>query len=338
MRTTSRSCARKSAAAGSATYVLGYRTAMLVSGSLALIMADHLVWRVVYVIMAALMLVGAITVFFAEEPQVADRAPRTLIQSVYLPFWELVKRYRWQALTILAFCATFKFGEQFAQVLSQPFYRDMGFTKSEIGSLSKAVGFAAFAVGGGVGGTLVARYGLRRMLVVFGIFQSLVHVGYLVISLAGHNLGIYGATLFVENFSFAMATARGDGCADVVLFAIGRGDADGAAVESDRCRTEPVRSVGRRCRQREVAARTAARQRHGLSRRAPTFATRVRYQLHAVLLGHDVDGSSRHPARVFRDESVYRAPRIRFRVVSRVSRVIRSITSRMPSSQRNSRR
>jgi MFS transporter, PAT family, beta-lactamase induction signal transducer AmpG len=194
-------------AAGSATYVIGYRTAMLVSGSLALIMADHLVWRVVYIIMAALMLVGAITVFFAEEPTLPSRPPRTLFQSVVLPFGELVSRYRWHALTILLFCATFKFGEQFAQVLSQPFYRDMGFTKSEIGSLSKAVGFAAFAVGGGIGGSLVARYGMRRMLVAFGILQSLVHVGYLVIALAGHNLGVYGVTLFVENFSFAMATA-----------------------------------------------------------------------------------------------------------------------------------
>ncbi len=194
-------------AAGSATYVLGYRTAMLVSGSLALIMADHLVWRAVYLIMAALMLVGIVTVFFAEEPTVEARPPRTLLQSVYLPFTEFFRRYGRYAAVILLFCALFKFGEQFAQNVSQYFYRDMGFTKSEIGTLSKAVAFAAFAIGGGIGGSLVARYGLRKMLVVFGIIQMLVHVGYLVISIAGHNLAVYGVTLFVENLSFAMATA-----------------------------------------------------------------------------------------------------------------------------------
>jgi PAT family beta-lactamase induction signal transducer AmpG len=198
-------------AAGSATYVIGYRTAMLVSGSLTLVLADHIVWEVVYVLMAVMMLVGIVTVFFAEEPVTADQPPRSLVQSVYRPFAELVKRYRWQAVVVLLFCATYKFGEQFAQVMSQPFYRDMGFTKTEIGIFSKTVGFAAFAVGGGIGGSLVAKYGLRNMLVAFGVVQGLVHLGYLVISMAGHNLWIYGFVLFVENLSFAMATAAAFG-------------------------------------------------------------------------------------------------------------------------------
>jgi PAT family beta-lactamase induction signal transducer AmpG len=192
-------------AAGSASYILGYRTAMLISGSLTLVMADHLVWNVVYAIMAALMLVGIVTVFYAEEPPPSP-IPRSIVQSVYKPFVEVVRRYRGYVIVVLLFCATFKFAEQFAQVVSQPFYRDIGFTKTEIGVLSKAIGFTAFAIGGGIGGTLVAKHGMRKMLVAFGCLAAFVHLGYLVISLVGHNLYVYGITLFVENLSFAMGT------------------------------------------------------------------------------------------------------------------------------------
>ena len=193
--------------AGAAAYFVGYRTSMLVSGSLTLVMADHIVWNTVYAIMAALMLVGVVTVIFlAEEPVVAARPPRTIMQSVYVPFLELVRRYRWHVIVVLLFCATFKFGEQFAQSVSQPFYRDVGFTKTEIGVLTKAIGFAAFTIGGLIGGTLVARFGVRKMLVTFGCLAAVVHIGYIVISVVGHNLGVYGVTVFIENTFFAMGT------------------------------------------------------------------------------------------------------------------------------------
>ncbi|HEY6036749.1 MAG TPA: MFS transporter [Kofleriaceae bacterium] len=197
-------------AAGSASYILGYRTAMLISGSLTLVMADHIVWNVVYALMAALMLVGIVTVFYAEEPPPSP-VPRSIIESVYKPFVEVVRRYRAYMIFVLLFCATYKFGEQFAQVVSQPFYRDVGFTKTEIGVLSKAIGFTAFAIGGGIGGTLVAKHGMRKMVVVFGCLAAFVHLGYLVISLVGHNLYVYGITLFVENLSFAMGTTALNG-------------------------------------------------------------------------------------------------------------------------------
>jgi PAT family beta-lactamase induction signal transducer AmpG len=194
-------------AAGSAVYVMGYRTAMLISGSLTLIMADHMSWQIVYGTMAALMLVGVFATLLAEEPSVT-RPPRTFMQSVYRPFLELWQRYRLHAIVILLFCATYKFGEQFAQAVSQPFYREaIGFTKTEIGVLSKAVAFVAFGLGGAFGGTLVARYGLRKMLVAFGILQAATHAGYLLLAYVGHDLTVYGITLFVENLSFAMATA-----------------------------------------------------------------------------------------------------------------------------------
>lgn len=196
-------------AAGSATYVMGYRVAMLVTGSLALVMADHVAWRTVYLVMASLMLIGLVATLIAEEPPDRGRPLKTITQAVYVPFSELFKRLGWKGFTVLlSFAALYKFGEQFAQVMSPKFFRGViGFTKTEIGVLQKAVGFAAWAIGGAIGGSLVAKFGVRRCLVAFGILQASTHLAYLWIAYAGKDLTVYAAGIFLENLSFAMATS-----------------------------------------------------------------------------------------------------------------------------------
>ena len=196
-------------AAGSATYVMGYRVAMLIAGSLALVLADHMAWRIVYLIMAALMAIGPVATLLAEEPPDRGRPLKTITQAVYVPFAELFRRLGWRGFTVLLlFAALYKFGEQFAQVMTPKFFRGViGFTKTEIGVLQKAVGFAAWAVGGALGGVLVARYGVRKMLVAFGVLQATTHLAYLWIAYAGKDLAVYGAGIFIENLSFAMATS-----------------------------------------------------------------------------------------------------------------------------------
>ena len=193
-------------AAGSATYVMGYRTAMLASGAMALVMADHLLWQVVYLIMAGLMVIGIVGTLLAEEPKAHVRPPRTLASAVVEPFIEFFTRFGWrQALVVLGFAATYKFGEQFAQNMVQPFYRSVGFTKTEIGLASKAVSYFGVAVGGAISGVLVARYGVRKMLVVFGCIQIGAHVAYLAIAFAGHDIVVFAIAIFVEYVVLAMA-------------------------------------------------------------------------------------------------------------------------------------
>ncbi len=76
-------------AAGSAAYVLGYRSALLVTGTLALVLSDHMPWRVIYGAMAALMGIGVIATLIAEEPPAPTDAPATLASSLTRPFSEL---------------------------------------------------------------------------------------------------------------------------------------------------------------------------------------------------------------------------------------------------------
>jgi MFS transporter, PAT family, beta-lactamase induction signal transducer AmpG len=196
-------------AAGAAVSVLGYRVAMLLAGSLALVLADHFSWHAVYTWMACAMAIGIAGTLLAVEPTGPERPPRTIAAAIVLPFRELWNRLGWRgALLLLGLAVTYKFGEQFAGVMTGAFYRrEIGFTKTELGIANKAVGFAAIAIGGGIGGICVARYGLRRMLVVFGIAQALTHVAYLVIAIVGKNLPVFVVAIFIENASAAMATS-----------------------------------------------------------------------------------------------------------------------------------
>jgi PAT family beta-lactamase induction signal transducer AmpG len=196
-------------AAGSAVYVMGYRVAMLVAGTLALILADHRVWRAIYAIMAAIMAIGLLGTYLAEEPAARGTPPRTIADALTLPFTELWHRLGWRGtLLTLGFAATYKFGEQFAQVLTMTFFkREIGFTFTDIALANKVVGFSAWAIGGAIGGGLVARYGVRKMLVAFGLLQASTHLAYLWIAVAGKDLVVYSAAIFIENLSFSMATA-----------------------------------------------------------------------------------------------------------------------------------
>jgi len=153
-----------------ATYSLGYRIALIVAGALALIVADHLPWRTVYLGMAVAMLIPIATTLIAREPDVLRAAPRgwaeAMRESIVDPFADFFRRYGWAlALVTLAFILLFKIPEQatIGGVMS-PFYRDMGFDKTQIATVTKIYGIWIGIVGTFIGGAAVARWGAWRPL------------------------------------------------------------------------------------------------------------------------------------------------------------------------------
>jgi PAT family beta-lactamase induction signal transducer AmpG len=196
-------------AAGSAVYVLGYRVGMLVTGTIALIMADHLPWRVIYATMAALMAIGIVGTLFAEEPQIADAPPATLAAAIGRPFVELWRRYGWRHLALLlGFAALYRFGDYFAQSLIMPFLHDgAGFSFTEIAVVHKTLALVGMAIGGFAAGGLVPRFGLRRMLVAFGVFAAITNLLYAALAQAGHNLPLFCVAVVVDFAATAMGTA-----------------------------------------------------------------------------------------------------------------------------------
>ncbi|ODR99948.1 AmpG family muropeptide MFS transporter [Methyloceanibacter methanicus] len=179
---------------GTSFWINAYRLSGLVPGSLALILADHLPWSTVFWITAAFMLVGIVTTLLVKEESDDDLAPHTLREAVIDPFVEFFSRDGIAAgLAILAFLFLYKLGDNMATALATPFYLDMGYSKTEIGSVAKFAGLWAVLAGATVGGIVMLKVSINRALWLFGFVQLLTIIPYIWLSQAGHSL----AGLFV---------------------------------------------------------------------------------------------------------------------------------------------
>ncbi len=190
---------------GSSLYVNGYRIGMLLASGGGLIMADHMPFSMVYLIMAACLLPGVITTLLAPEPVVTAGTPRTLKEAVLHPLIEYFSRSG--ALWMLAFILCYKIGDTMASAMTTPFYLDIDFTKTEIGAVVKLFGFWATIAGGFLGGIILLRLGINRCLWIFGFLQAASTAGFAVLAHIGHNISALAAVIGFENLSSGMGTA-----------------------------------------------------------------------------------------------------------------------------------
>ena len=173
---------------GTSFFVNAYRLSSLVPGSLALILADHLPWSVVYWVTAGFMMVGIVTTLVIKEVSDDALAPRTLREAVVDPFVEFFSRGGIKAgLAILAFMFLYKLGDNMATALATPFYLDMGFSLTEIGSIAKVAALWAVIAGGILGGIVMLKLNINRALWVFGFVQVFSILGYVWLSTVGHD-------------------------------------------------------------------------------------------------------------------------------------------------------
>jgi len=173
---------------GTSFFVNAYRVSMLVPGSLALILSDHLPWSVVYWVTAGFMGVGIVTTLIIREVSDDALAPATLQSAVIEPFVEFFSRGGIRSgLAILAFLFLYKLGDNMATALATPFYLDMGFSRTEIGSIAKIAGLWASIAGGVLGGVVMLKLSINRALWVFGFVQMFTILGYVWLSTVGHH-------------------------------------------------------------------------------------------------------------------------------------------------------
>lgn len=170
---------------GNAVHVNAYRISGLIPGSLALILADHLPWDMVFMITALFMLPGMVMTLLVKEPHRAE-PPRTLREAVVEPFHEFITRRGWQsALLILAFLFFYKLGDSLCTSLATPFYLDMGFSKSQIGLIAKNAGLWPAVIGALLGGIWMLKIGINRALWLFGAVQVVSIFGFYWLALQG---------------------------------------------------------------------------------------------------------------------------------------------------------
>ncbi|HEX7111689.1 MAG TPA: MFS transporter [Mizugakiibacter sp.] len=178
----------------------GYRLAMLVSGALALILADRLGWSLVYRLMGALMLGAAlVTMLSPDAPD--ERPARSFAEAVALPFVDFFQRYGALALGWLALMVLYKLCDAFALSLSTTFLlRVPQFSLTQIGTVSKTFGLVAGLLGALAGGWVVTRMRLYRALIVLGIAQALVNLGYIWLVHSGPDLAAMATVVSAEYF------------------------------------------------------------------------------------------------------------------------------------------
>ena len=205
--------------AGASNYVVGYRIATFVSGAGALIIAEQAGWFVAYAVIAALVLVGILATIIGPEPDRSadvDDVTRSAHQSklghtidvlkryVWMPFADFMTRRNW--IAVLLFIALYKYGDALLGVMANPFYLDIGFSKTEIGLVTKGFGLAMTLLGGVLGGAFVVRFGTLNALMIGGVLQAASNGVFALQAWIGPELPMLFVTIGVENLTGGIGT------------------------------------------------------------------------------------------------------------------------------------
>jgi PAT family beta-lactamase induction signal transducer AmpG len=217
------SAAARKQAALAAAYQTGYRLAMIWAGAGVLWVAawaeapglagyQNGGWKFAYLLMAASMGVGVLTVLLSPEPvRAALPKPKGVaewLETVLIePFADFIRRYRWQAALILSLIAIYRISDVVMGIMANPFYVDMGFTKDEVATVSKIYGVIMTLAGAFVGGVLSMRLGVMRVLMLGAVLSAASNLLFAVLATRGHDVTALVLVVSADNLSGGIASA-----------------------------------------------------------------------------------------------------------------------------------
>ena len=215
-----------------ASYVFGYRVALLVAGAGAFYIAAAQTWQYAYFSMACLMGIGMITTLIIAEPahpasESAGKLETELAHKLGLdkdggriarlaawftgavisPFVEFFKRNGLLALLILLLISTFRLSDITMGVMANPFYLDLGFSKIEIANVTKVFGFFMTILGAGLGGIFVLRYGIYKPLLLGAILVPITNLFFVWLAVSAPDLVNLAIVISIDNLSGGFATS-----------------------------------------------------------------------------------------------------------------------------------
>jgi len=212
-------------AALAGTYVIGYRLAILVAGAGALYIADYAGWKAAYLAMAACASVGMLAALLSPEPSSPERldiekdplvqqfrrrtrlsgwrreAAAWLTGTVIAPLKDFLIRYGWLAGPILALIGLYKISDLSMAAMANPLYLDLGFSLSQIATVTKVFGIAMTLVGGIVGGIVVARFGIMPMLLIGALLVAITNLVFAWLATVGASVPALFVTIGADNFA-----------------------------------------------------------------------------------------------------------------------------------------
>jgi len=222
-----------------ATYQTGYRLAMIWAGAGVLWLAaraevapaaqavaaaveaakpppganyQNTAWTTAYLVMAASMLVGVVTVLFSREPaQVALPPSRNAAEwfrgAFVEPFADFLQRYGSHAVLILALIGVYRISDVVMGIMANPFYVDMGYTKDEVAAVTKVYGVIMTLVGAFIGGALSLRLGVMRVLMLGAVLSAASNLLFAWLAGHGHDVTALIAVVSADNLSAGVASA-----------------------------------------------------------------------------------------------------------------------------------
>ena len=210
-------------AALAATYQTGYRLAMIWAGAGVLWVAAraagsdettyvHTAWQTAYLVMAASMSLGVLTVLLSPEPAPREMPPARnaaewLRSALVEPFAEFIRRYRWQAALILGLIAVYRISDVVMGIMANPFYVDMGYTKDEVAAVTKVFGVIMTLLGAFVGGVLSMRLGVMRILMLGAALSAITNLLFAWLATRGHDLTALVWVISADNLASGIASA-----------------------------------------------------------------------------------------------------------------------------------
>jgi len=215
-----------------ATYVFGYRLALLVAGAGAFYLAEGQSWSFAYITRAMFMVIGMVTALTISEPEhksnvtaekvekqlestlgldkqggVVERIGRWFVDAVVSPFVEFFERNGRMAIVILLLIGTYKMSDITMGVMANPFYLDLGFSKTEIANVAKIFGFFMTIIGAVLGGVFVTRFGVERPLIFGSIMIILTNLLFVSLAISKPDITMLAMVISADNLSGGFATS-----------------------------------------------------------------------------------------------------------------------------------
>ena len=185
-----------------ASYQLGYRIAILVASSIALIFADLYSWSYVYQLMGILMLIGSAGALICYEPTNQEIAILRFDEALFEAFKDFFNRFGlWSAALLLLIISTYRLTDIVMGPMAMPFYLDLGFSKTEIGALVKTIALFGSVIGFFIGGLVIKRISLFNALLLGGLCVLFTNLFFAYVASVQANISLLSLIVGLDSFA-----------------------------------------------------------------------------------------------------------------------------------------
>ena len=214
-------------AAGAAVAVVGWWSGFKLGGVLSLNIAQYLenigfqnYWQLTFIFLSLVIIFFNICLLFIKEKQrtnfkkiddnnknIFSKATNWVASTIFNPIASFFKKNGFSiALGIVGFIFLFKIGEAFLGRMSVIFYKEIGFSKSDIALYSKTFGWFTTVVFTLLGGLFTIRSGIIKSMFVAGILMASTNLLFTILAWSGKSYFLFALAIILDDIAAAFAT------------------------------------------------------------------------------------------------------------------------------------